>query len=387
MHLEAGKGRLISSLLVAALVLGPLSLIGSSVEAATVPLTVRVNGNHLVNAEGQTIRLLGVDRSGTEYACEQAWGIFDGPSDAASVEAMSTWRINAVRLPLNEGCWLDEFTTANDPYDGGNNPAPYEGSAYRSAIGAYVTLLHSYGIAVILSLSALDAPDGLNVPPMADSKYSTAFWTSVASYFKTDPGVLFDMYNEPNNISWACWLNGCSVNTSGGTYQTVGMQSLVTAVRNVGATQPILLGGLDYSSNESSWLEHVPTDPDKSLVVSFHTYNTTGCNTLACWNDTLVPLAKTVPVVTGEFGEYACATSYSNSYMTFADSYGISYLGWAWDAISPGGWSCTTPSLITNYNGTPSGEGVALQTHLVELATNGPIPPVSGAMPAPKRSD
>jgi aldehyde dehydrogenase (NAD+) len=37
-----------------------------------------VRGNHLVNAQGQVTRLLGVDRSGTEYACEQGWGIF-GP--------------------------------------------------------------------------------------------------------------------------------------------------------------------------------------------------------------------------------------------------------------------------------------------------------------------
>ena len=30
---------------------------------------------------------LGVNRSGMEFACIQGWGIFDGPSDAASVEA------------------------------------------------------------------------------------------------------------------------------------------------------------------------------------------------------------------------------------------------------------------------------------------------------------
>ena len=69
-------------------------------------LTLVVRGNHLVNGAGKTVRLLGVDRSGLEYACVQGWGFSDGPTDAASIAAMKAWRINAVRVPLNEDCWL-----------------------------------------------------------------------------------------------------------------------------------------------------------------------------------------------------------------------------------------------------------------------------------------
>src|SRR5271168_3265754 len=223
---------------------GGVQLDGAEVPDVTPPVTVSVSGNHLVNADGQTIRLFGVDRSGTEYACEQGWGIFDGPSDAASVAAMASWHINAVRIPMNEGCWLDEYTTANDPYAQSGNPIPYEGTAYQTAIANYVTLLHSYGIAAILDLSALDAPDGLDVPPMADSQYSPPFWSSVALYFKNDPGVIFDLYNEPNNIGWPCWQSGCTVTTADGSYAATGMQELVDAVRGTGADEPIMIGGL-----------------------------------------------------------------------------------------------------------------------------------------------
>ena len=342
----------------------------------THPIVVSVMGDHLVNASHQTVRLLGVDRSGTEYACEQAWGIFDGPSTAASVAAIASWHANTVRVPLNEGCWLDLLTTAKDPYDGGRNPAPYEGAAYRAAIGAYVRLLHAHGMAVILDLHALDAPDGMNVPPMADAAHSPAFWTSVATYFKADHGVLFDLYNEPNSIGWPCWRNGCTVSTSAGSYAAAGMQSLVTAVRKAGATQPIMLGGLNYSSDERSWRAYEPHDPDKQLVVSFHTYNNTYCDTKACWTAELSPLAKVVPVVTGEVGEYNCATPYTDAFMAYADHAAISYLGWTWDAISPGGWTCAAPSLIDNYAGTPSPEGVALHGHLAYLKAHGELPPV-----------
>src|SRR5213082_1383563 len=87
---------------------------------ATAPLSIGVSGNHLVNASGQAIRLLGVNRSGTEYACIQGWGIFDGPNDATSVRAIASWRTNAVRVPLNEDCWL--------AINGA--PAAYSGTAY-----------------------------------------------------------------------------------------------------------------------------------------------------------------------------------------------------------------------------------------------------------------
>ena len=36
----------------------------------------------------------------------QGWGFSDGPTDAASIAAMKAWHINAVRVPLNEDCWL-----------------------------------------------------------------------------------------------------------------------------------------------------------------------------------------------------------------------------------------------------------------------------------------
>ncbi|HET6275075.1 MAG TPA: hypothetical protein VFE16_03955 [Candidatus Cybelea sp.] len=68
---------------------------------------IRVSGNHLVDGNSDVIDLHGINRSGTEYACIQGWGIFDDPSDAPSVEAMTTWNVNIVRVLLNEDCWLD----------------------------------------------------------------------------------------------------------------------------------------------------------------------------------------------------------------------------------------------------------------------------------------
>jgi endoglucanase len=71
------------------------------------PRGLRVVGNHIEDANQNTITLHGVNRSGTEYMCQSGGGIFDGPAYDESVEAIRTWpNVNSVRIPLNESCWL-----------------------------------------------------------------------------------------------------------------------------------------------------------------------------------------------------------------------------------------------------------------------------------------
>ncbi|MGH9028946.1 MAG: glycoside hydrolase family 5 protein, partial [Acidimicrobiales bacterium] len=194
---------------------------------------------------------------------------------------------------------------------------------------------------------------------MADAAHSVAFWSSVASAFRSDPGIVFDLYNEPHGISWSCWLNGCSYHG----WRTAGMQQMLDAVRSAGASQPVMVGGLDWAGNLSGWLSHEPIDPLHQLVASVHIYNFSGCHTVSCWNRTIGPVAKSVPVVTGELGENDCASSFIDSYMAWADGKGISYLGWTWDT-----WSCTGGlALVSSYDGTPTAFGAGFEAHLDSL--------------------
>src|SRR5215470_14843327 len=62
---------------------------------------LRRSCNQIVDGDGRPVRLLGVNRSGTEYACIQGYGIFDGPSDDTSLDSIRTWKANAVRVPMN----------------------------------------------------------------------------------------------------------------------------------------------------------------------------------------------------------------------------------------------------------------------------------------------
>ncbi|HEX5314610.1 MAG TPA: cellulase family glycosylhydrolase [Gammaproteobacteria bacterium] len=309
---------------------------------------IHVRGNALVGGAGRTVRLLGVNRSGAEYACIQGWGFMDGPTDAPSIAAIAAWNVNVVRLPLNEDCWL-----------GINGVDPrYGGAPYRHFVEAYVRRLHAARLAVILDLhwNAPGSEPATGQQKMADRSHAVAFWQSLARSFRRDGNVIFDVYNEPHDISWECWRDGCG--------PWVGMQTLVLAIRATGARQPIMLGGLAWANDLSQWLVWEPRDPLHQLVASFHLYNFNACANTACWDATVAPVASEVPVVTGELGENDCAHDFIDSYMQWADNAGVSYLGWTWDT-----WDCGSgPALISDYDGTPTAFGEGFKAHLELLA-------------------
>lgn len=319
---------------------------------------IGVRGSRLVDGAGDPVRLLGVNRSGTEYSCQQGYGFFDGPSDAASIRAMVRWHINAVRVPLNETCWLG--INGVDPGLGG--------AAYQRAIRAWVSRLEQAGLYVVLDLhvAAPGARQATGIIPMPDAEHAPEFWRGVAAAYREDHAVLFDLYNEPHHVDWRCWEWGCTVHDPRvGAYRAAGMRELVAAVRSTGAEQPLILGGIGWARDDGRWLAHLPPDPLGAEVASNHTYDFAACYS-TCRAD-LARIARRHPVVTGEMGEGDCRHRYIDPYMRWADRHGVSYLGWAWDAH--GGWTCRSgPTLIRAYDGTPTGFGIGLREHLRLLA-------------------
>ena len=325
-------------------------------------LAVHVAGNRLVDAAGSTLQLHGVNRSGTEYACVQGFGPFDGASDDASVAAIASWHgVNAVRVPLNEDCWLG----INGFPNGG-----YSAAQYRAAIAAYVARLHAHGLFAILELhwSAPGAFAATWQEGMPDTDHSPAFWGQVASAYRNDPATVFDLFNEPVGVTYPCWRDGCLYGgdpTNGrGQWQVAGMQGLVTAVRATGATNVVMAGGLSFANDLTGWLAYRPADPASQLAASFHTYNFNTCNSAGCWDAQVAPVAAQVPLVTGEIGEDDGAATFIDAYMAWAEPRAISYLAWTWDT-----WGCGNGAvLISDYAGTPCpGMGAGFRAHLAAL--------------------
>jgi endoglucanase len=342
----------------------------ASAQAATAP-NLRVRGNQLIDGPGagHVVKLRGVNRSGLEYACIQGWGFFDSPhpnqiDDAAMIAAMKSWDINVVRVPLNEDCWL-----------GVNTPAGRGGTPYRRIVQSYVNALGAAHLYVILDLH-LAAPGSVkakHLERMPDVSHAPAFWRSVASTFKRNHALLFDVYNEPNHVGWGCWQHGCRIPAYADgygpqpSYQAAGMQQLVDAVRSTGARQPLVVPGISYAHDLADWVAHEPHDRLHQLIASEHNYGGLSPCQQAC-QAAVIATHQHVPVLFGELGENDCLDGYIDPTMAFADAHGISYLGWAWDAVHPRSWTCGGgPSLIDAYNGTPTKFGVGFRDHLRAL--------------------
>ncbi|MDO0924873.1 cellulose binding domain-containing protein [Streptomyces sp. TG1A-8] len=342
---------------------------GPPPSSGTAP-ALHVSGTRLVDAAGRTRRLLGVNRSGGEFMCVQGYGIWDGPVDDAAVKAIADWKANAVRIPLNEECWL-----------GLSNVKPeYGGANYVNAVKELVARVEAHGMTPVLEMhwsygqytgnsAGCSDVHATCQKPMPDAQYAPSFWASVADTFKGDQAAVFDLFNEPYpdravssaTDAWTCWRDGGTC--PGIPYEVAGMQDLVDAVRGAGAKNVIMAGGLAYSNDLSQWPAYRPADPAGNLAAAYHVYNFNTCASESCWNSTLAPVAAQVPLVAGEVGENTCSHGFTDRVMQWFDDRNLSYLGWTWNT-----WDCSSgPSLISAYDGTPTAYGVGLRDHLRAL--------------------
>lgn len=340
----------------------------------------RVDGNRLVDSrDGSTFVPRGVNWSSFEYACAQGWGLSSletlgstEPHEAQAL-AIAAWGANTVRLPLNQDCWLgSRGAPVSDQYE------DRTAQDYRAEIARFVAALNRHGLVVVLDLHSRKrstVPEFGNLA-MPDAE-SLLFWRSVATAYQHNPSVLFDAFNEPYSrydatddlvfdLTWDCWRDGgCEAPAVDDqttpdpqdTYPVEGMAAVVAAIRDSGAPQPILLGGLDYANDLSEWGAYAPDDDQ--LVAAFHGYDFKTCSTRECWDSVLAPLAERVPVLTAELGATDPLDGYVADYLDWADGHGIGALFWVWAAHAD-----DPMSLLVEQGGTPTEYGARARTWL-----------------------
>lgn len=344
---------------------------------------LEVVANQLVDKNtGQPVTLHGVNRGGTEYACVtpdpnglhhyQAFPDNNGPTSSEIAAMKSQWGINAVRIPLNQDCWLG---TPEMPHGG------VEGLLYRHEITAYVKFLNQAGLVAILDLSYSGPASELATrqEPMPDASYSLQFWTSVAQTFGGNDAVVFDAFSDPappinsangsyDSTSWTCWLKGQTYagdpsNSCGGgcpdyydgqngatmVYACVGMQAVTQAIRTAKSPAPdnvIMLGGVNSGNEFNLWDEYLPTDPNTgqaytNLAISAHIFDGVTYDQSSLTEQ----IQNGYPVIAGEIGGGTItqlaytADDFLLPTLAYLDNPGgdqslppQSYLAWHWNA-------------------------------------------------------
>lgn len=254
------------------------------------PPMLKVVGNKIVTVDGGTeVWLQGVNIPSLE------WGP-DGDDLIKSAEvAIADWHANVIRLPLSQDRWFGKGERQTD-----------EGEAYRQRVDEMVAYCASKGAYVIIDLHWSDAGHWgkyMQQKNMPDPN-SVTFWKDAAKRYANHPAVLFDLYNEPRNITWDVWRNGGEMrevadNKDPLVYQTVGMQGILDAVRSTGAKNIVLAGGIDWAYDLSGILKGfalLDTDGN-GVVYSTHIYPWKGD-----WENKVGAIAKYHPVLVGEVG-------------------------------------------------------------------------------------
>jgi hypothetical protein len=149
-----------------------------------------------------------------------------------------------------------------------------------------------------------------------------------------------------------------------GTFQAAGQQSLVDAIRATGATQPIIISGINFAGDLSQWEEFLPTDPLGQLAAGWNDFDY--AKNLRSSKGDLATVAQSHPIIVGGFGDTDCNSDYSSKIMKFADQHGISYLAWTWNTEADYG-GCSNallgPTNKAYFTGHPSGFGKGIRKH------------------------
>jgi hypothetical protein len=210
---------------------------------------------------------------------------------------------------------------------------------------------------------------------------------------------MFELFNEPyvywletSGTEWQTTMQGGNITqyVTGGTpyqvahtWKTAGMQQMLDTVRATGATNPVLVAGVNWAGDLSQWLANAPKDPLKQIAAVWHAYPAYGTTfgtaayTLpgggqASYANAQKVLAAGFPVAITETGDRSAkgtaGAPFESKLLPWADKAGASYIGWAWDV-----WQNNENVLIKDADGTPSdGYGAYFKQHLVCVAQGKP---------------
>jgi endoglucanase len=265
-------------------------------ESASMPLPLKVAGTQILNSRNKPVRLCGVNCASLEWTSNGEDHIIE------SVQvAIDDWHVNHIRLPVSQDRWFGKAPEQND-----------RGKAYRALVDEVVNLCASKGVYIMLDLHWSDTGvwgEQIGQHSMPDEN-SAAFWKDLASVYANHPAVIYDLYNEPHDVSWDIWLNGGQITERPNrrrqtpkTFMAVGMQQLLDTVRQAGAKNLVVIGGLDWAYDFSCILEgrQLKDSTGNGIVYANHCYNNKN-QAVETWIANMEKAAKRFPIIISEFG-------------------------------------------------------------------------------------
>ena len=317
-------------------------------------LTLKVKGNQILDSRNRPVRLRGVNTASMEWTTDGEGRILQTVSNA-----IHEWHVNIIRLPLTQDAW---YGMGRDQMQSGRTN---DGRPYRALVKRVVDYCASNNCYIILDLHWNDCNQwGTNIGQhcMPDHN-SVKFWKDFAPVYANNPAVLYDLYNEPHDVTWDIWLKGGTITDKPNDarneianykYECVGMQELLDTVRATGAKNVVVAGGLDWAYDFSGILAgRQLSDPKgNGVIYANHCYDNKN-DSVDTWIAKMEKATATLPVIVSEFGGNSGPSRRNRQdnwllhVLQAIDDHGWSYT--AWDLHRSAG-----PTLISDWNYTPS---------------------------------
>lgn len=207
-------------------------------------------------------------------------------------QAAMYWHANTIRIQVAEANLVPSGTV---------------NQMIMNQLKSQVELVNSLGMVAIIT----DQEEYFDGPPLPTSS-AVPFWNAVASTFKDDQRVFFDLYNEPRlaaapgqgmKSSWNFWRNGGIDTISGITYDFVGMQPLVNDIRSDGADNIIVAEGLKADKSLTGIPQYALTGG--KIAYGMEPDLTPTDDTPAQWASNWGDLSRSVPIMMEAFQDWS----------------------------------------------------------------------------------
>ena len=308
--------------------------------------TLHTEGNQLITASGEAIRLMGLNvpyMSWSDDCEEQVMNAVD--------ISINEWEGNAVRLAVVPSLWFGA-----------------KKNSYRALADKVIETVSAAGKYVIFDNHSFYLPDDDDI----------SFWEDAANRYKNHPYVVFELFNEPAGCTWQQYYEGGRLTYKGKndwgeeadiTVDSCGIPELLKTVRGTGAKNICILPGINWSFDLSFCTEENFSEFAKSvaeeqspqnaeafakeytekyfmretdgngIMYSTHPYPTKPSD----WDQYLLDTILEYPVLVGECGPTEKENgfirklsdndkSYLDTLIDYVDQYELNITPWAWGA-------------------------------------------------------
>jgi endoglucanase len=246
---------------------------------------LHAEGGAIVDENGETRILRGVNRSGLEYNRKG-----NRISEKEIRFICEEWKARVIRLPFNED-WILTDSTYNRFFD--------RVIGWINRCGAYA----------LLDLQWRDVK--ARIPPIPDEK-AAGMWAILAERYRDNPGVLYDIHNEAHDTTWTAWRERAT--------------AVITAIRSAHPRSLIFVSGLDWAYDLRGWAEN-PL-PFADIVYSTHPYPFKW--EPWAWDKYFGGFTGKFPVFAGEFGGGEKDLDWGAKLIEYLDQKKIGWAAWSW---------------------------------------------------------